>query len=1272
MAEKEPLAFIQRITEAARRFAEQESKKKKPASVSEKNVLQELIERARARFTKDKDATKTEAEEWVKKARSGKPEEFIEAQKQAQKDRYRIRFDASDGNLRESVAMEVVRNQAPDWLKAEAAAIEHSPIAAEFIARITILPKELQEDPYVLNREAARLYWSTDWDGITNEARKEVRSILDRTFEKISARVQEIAVADPDGEVVQQFGIVNERSLMQGIDRRVDIYRTRRMEPLPASELAGEPPKDKDGKVNKRSDDFIPWLKKRSKEVQRHQLERTLLNFQRQIDSPVAANLETQRELMDDLLKNLRGGLQRDIPVEDIDFDVKYPVQQYNAEAQKYIDLATKQRDVTKEMKVTETKAERAVVEQETQRQRMVEHRASRQSEFSSLYFSPEERDKWKVNPGIYFNEKLNNIEREAETGDINGKMFEANMGRLKLAGEMLGSDEYVETIRKELPDDSVTQDLIDSINHIDKMDKTARRELSQSIAARIEGIYLNYALSNSSDLKKFGESMERFGDKGILVLGSGEGGLVGDWSTQYEQILKGIVGNDTRLYTKHEAMATRIAVEQLLAEKDSAAYYKEFYNRYQIPGIKLPEEYTEMTKDMAESIVRRAKTVNRLRMRKPVLMEQGLAPGANEWEIGQSSYATLGIEEQMLGAARIRDWFMRKWGNRAEFLLVWNTGALFTAKADKRLWNYVQEQTKQLWEAAHLDDTANNAPARDKALGQLATLLHFNEPQESVQDIISPVKNLTTWKAPVLERMHDMKLKDFERLVAVEEGGFRMQRMLRPYFFMDSLWREHEYSDAIKKAFTHGDKMFLGARLRARGEKFFFNPITLDRDEAEAGLIAEMTDIAKYRPQGIADFLRHSNDVGLQGWYDANRASFGATDIDIHSAFGELNRRFIMINQRIIRDNAEPINYTAIDPLLALAGMSPDERMAALDELDARTKTWWGYVEKVFAVEYPSVGIKTSEQYLSAMKSLHTHLAENGHAQIRKLTGVQYDRYFLHMAWEDDMPAHLLEDIRNIHNISQAYLDDAILDADGKPMPISHRLTSLGTGPGAPAKRAWTDFNLAIETMNAFTEFNFAADEKKFLELCYLMNKNIGVYQGPFLAGEAVLEFTASWLGSAQVKAEYGDFLTGLFDSSVFKDARGSNAPSLSLDKVHEMFEEVEKAAGTFEKRTPRLSHEIERFLRISTVHMMGKEVTVPYLFPDGISWHALFKLAEHNPILKNVVESRFLKNLDKSSPLGLSTYKLLLGAGLITAIVVATTGAELKNEGKDKHSGG
>lgn len=283
-----------------------------------------------------------EAREWSQKAK-GDEASHRQAEMEAKISPYdptRLTEATGDLTLLNETLKQLGRT-APDFLHAET--IEHSPEAAAFALKIAQLPKNLQENPDVLYREAARLYWTMEWTASSTPvgAVNEARGLLDRTFGEIERLRGLPAHAD--------FGDATPEALWQGLDRRVDLYRTKRLESFPASKLAGVPPKDKDGKVDKRAAGYKSWLEKRSKEVQHQQLDRTLLNFQRQIDSPVVANLETQRELMDNLLKNLRGGLEIDIPVEDVDFDVKYPVQKYNLEAQEYIDLVQKQRDITQE-----------------------------------------------------------------------------------------------------------------------------------------------------------------------------------------------------------------------------------------------------------------------------------------------------------------------------------------------------------------------------------------------------------------------------------------------------------------------------------------------------------------------------------------------------------------------------------------------------------------------------------------------------------------------------------------------------------------------------------------------------------------------------------------------------------------------------------------------------------------------------------------------------------------------------------------------------------
>ncbi len=56
-----------------------------------------------------------------------------------------------------------------------------SPQAAEFVARLALLPPQLREDPYILFREAARLSCSLD-AGMTKGARGEVNKLLNQTI----------------------------------------------------------------------------------------------------------------------------------------------------------------------------------------------------------------------------------------------------------------------------------------------------------------------------------------------------------------------------------------------------------------------------------------------------------------------------------------------------------------------------------------------------------------------------------------------------------------------------------------------------------------------------------------------------------------------------------------------------------------------------------------------------------------------------------------------------------------------------------------------------------------------------------------------------------------------------------------------------------------------------------------------------------------------------------------------------------------------------------
>ena len=335
MAEKEPLLvaaeFLKKLPGAAARLAQRKG-------LSEEDAMRELKKRAQAALENQasvKSSEKTrvidDAKKW--KAKTDNEATHKEAVNEAQAEKYPDSVvQGGQKNLQELISTYAeVGKEVPDFLKATD--IQHSPEAAVFVSRVAQLPKDLQKNPEVLYKEAARLYWSMKWTEAAPEAVREVRGLLDRTF-------QEVRRLDP-----VTFGADTDERFLLGYDKRIDIYRTIRLDDV---ETAGDPPtkivKD-ETKVAKGTKEYLAWLEKREVEVQHQQLERTLRTYQAQLDEPTSADLETQARLLDDFTKDLTQGLIRDISVDDPQYDVKYTIQKYNnAETQPHINRAREYR----------------------------------------------------------------------------------------------------------------------------------------------------------------------------------------------------------------------------------------------------------------------------------------------------------------------------------------------------------------------------------------------------------------------------------------------------------------------------------------------------------------------------------------------------------------------------------------------------------------------------------------------------------------------------------------------------------------------------------------------------------------------------------------------------------------------------------------------------------------------------------------------------------------------------------------------------------------
>lgn len=873
---------------------------------------------------------------------------------------------------------------------------------------------------------------------------------------------------------------------------------------------------------------------------------------------------------------------------------------------------------------------------------------------FSTFHLSKAETREMIKNPAAFFERKLREIERSV--GDPNTSIVRGALQRLEVAGGLYSDESYDRNRGMITFDEDVDEDLKRQLFEQARVMGAEKRQLAQYVTARIDGVFAVNDLMRVGDLKKFTDRMKMMGDRGVNLIDASDGGLVGEWRGRYESILSDIVTkNKKRIMPADEDIARHETIRQLLAEKNNyTELYRDFFRRFQMPGDnELPEFIMNFNEETAESIVRRAEFTHRLRMRLPVVMERGLGPGEGDWTGDISGYQTLSIEEKMLGAARMRDWFMRKWGNVDIVLRIWNVGAKFTARADHQLHGYIKEQANELWTKLKLaQNTPENVAARRKAVERMAFLIKHNAPPDEVWDLKPPPADpaeYVQWETSIQPWISKLSQRKVLEYVELEEGGFRMQRLLRPYFYMDSLWREGTYQKFVNQAFNHGDKYMLGAKIRQKGEKYFFNPME-HKEHVKGELMAALGEVTRYRPQGMADFLIRGESVPFLDWYRENRATFG-TD-NPHDFLSLANRRFMMLNGFLMRDNLAPINYGDLDDLLALARLAPDARGARLAALDRDQQALWTHIDRVFGVQIG--GLDTPEQYFSAMKLLANRLPTH----FEELTHVKYDRFYLSIPWEDDIPIYLLEDLQNMKRVKDDYMRNqrlvvregggervmTIREAIGKVLGISELITAGGVGPGSPLGRAWGDYGMAIECFDAWNENKFHPDEKEYIKMLRLIWDKVAAYQGPYLATEGLIKFTAAWLGAGQVDSKFGDFLTAMGESSEFKKARGGNAPSLSLDKVNEMLENIEQlVGGRFDTKAPHMAHALENFLRLSTLRIG--------LFDTGVSWHRIAKLPGFKQFFGRYPD--VLKTLDRGFKLGLMEYKVSLGAVYILLIL-------------------
>lgn len=339
------LNFIARV---ARESSGTQEEKARAAAEGTKRIFEE--QRAKQRLQ--------QAQEWLRKVRSNKRSEMLNAEEAVKNEKYTKKsFAESREFLEKSVEVAQERGEVPTWLIPDAARLQHSAPAAEFAARIAILPKELQDNPYILYRELRKMEAAIDFlsKKTTHEEVLEARLIRDSVASRIQQRVSELIRQDPNSQAAKELAADFQDVVDTGaFAPQLDLYRNAKIEEQP--DPGKKPEKDAKKRV-----EFEVWQQTRLIQKQRDNLHGDLEAMQLLIDNGFI-DLDDELKQLTDMQRRLQNGTYQ-----TFDGEVELDKTTYNVKDAKYhIDRLAVRRKVV-EAELDEQRRTRRAQEQTEQ-----------------------------------------------------------------------------------------------------------------------------------------------------------------------------------------------------------------------------------------------------------------------------------------------------------------------------------------------------------------------------------------------------------------------------------------------------------------------------------------------------------------------------------------------------------------------------------------------------------------------------------------------------------------------------------------------------------------------------------------------------------------------------------------------------------------------------------------------------------------------------------------------------------------------------------------
>lgn len=265
---------------------------------SKGSAVESLLQRIREANQRGMDTNKQvdESKKFVQNLQSKNLLDSLAAKKQLELEKYKPNAEMEGVMLKKTELLAGVKASAPDWLKGEAAKVEHSPLVAEFIARVGTLPPDLQDNPHILEREIIRMQASSTTAG-TREQHLEVQAMTKTVWEHIVASPEYSDADDTSGTTL-------------------DLYKTDKLADV--IDPGGKP-------KNPTLDELKAWKAGKIAKFQHDNLVSELTNYQARIDDGFVTPEDEQAKLIiwEDLLfegktqRLTQGALGKDFDSDD-------------------------------------------------------------------------------------------------------------------------------------------------------------------------------------------------------------------------------------------------------------------------------------------------------------------------------------------------------------------------------------------------------------------------------------------------------------------------------------------------------------------------------------------------------------------------------------------------------------------------------------------------------------------------------------------------------------------------------------------------------------------------------------------------------------------------------------------------------------------------------------------------------------------------------------------------------------------------------------------